>query len=436
MSENPETTGETRITTDRETIRTWADESGWQPAYRTDAETRSPFAYSPERHADVEVEEAEWEEFLETFDDEEMAVIRYPATDEEAERYEVVPRSEVAERATLENAEVEQALLDGETVRSEITETRIIEREIVETETIESEVVDSEIVADRIIDTELIRRELTDTEPEFVDDDTLVLEFDETRLVRREVVERKRIESEVVDVDVAERDVLEEDSLESVVDIEGVQRTLLQSDLFGEMPVNEAIEAGHIESEFTEGRIIESLLFERRLVEDEIVDRVENVYNLTESEVIESTTATSDLVESDIVDAEYVEREFGSEVVTGTTESTVVEETTETEMTEDETMETETTETETAEMEGATETESEAVSLNNRDTGKNVVNRDGEKIGMVAEVEGDTIYVDPNPSFTDRVKAELGIEEHDEDTYPVRADQIDEVTRTEVRIAG
>jgi hypothetical protein len=427
MSENPETTGETRITTDRETIRTWADESGWQPAYRTDAETRSPFAYSPERHADVEVEEAEWEEFLETFDDEEMAVIRYPATDEEAERYEVVPRSEVAERATIESAEVEQALLDGETVRSEITETRVIEREIVETETIESEVVDSEIVADRIIDTELIRRELTDTEPEFVDDDTLVLEFDETRLVRREVVERKRIESEVVDVDVAERDVLEEDSLESVVDIEGVQRTLLQSDLFGEIPVNEAIEAGRIESEFTEGRIIESLLFERRLVEDEIVDRVENVYNLTESEVIESTTATSDLVESGIVDAEYVEREFGSEVVTGTTE---------TEMKEDETMETETTETETAEMEGATETESEAVSLNNRDTGKNVVNRDGEKIGMVAEVEGDTIYVDPNPSFTDRVKAELGIEEHDEDTYPVRADQIDEVTRTEVRIAG
>lgn len=68
------------------------------------------------------------------------------------------------------------------------------------------------------------------------------------------------------------------------------------------------------------------------------------------------------------------------------------------------------------------------------DEGKKVVNRDGDTIGMVSDVRGDHMYVDPDPGVTEKIKSKLGWEEVDEDDYAVKEHDIDTVTDDEVRL--
>ena len=72
--------------------------------------------------------------------------------------------------------------------------------------------------------------------------------------------------------------------------------------------------------------------------------------------------------------------------------------------------------------------------ISDDEQGKKVVNRDGETIGMVSDVRGDHLYVDPDPGVTDKVKSKLGWEEADEDDYAVKEMHIDTVTDDEVRL--
>lgn len=67
--------------------------------------------------------------------------------------------------------------------------------------------------------------------------------------------------------------------------------------------------------------------------------------------------------------------------------------------------------------------------------GKTVVDAHGETIGMVVEVEADTIYVDPDPSLTDRIKAVLDWGEMEEDAYPVDVDRIVNITDDQVELS-
>lgn len=53
---------------------------------------------------------------------------------------------------------------------------------------------------------------------------------------------------------------------------------------------------------------------------------------------------------------------------------------------------------------------------------------------MVAEVEGGTAYVDPEPGLTDRLKARMDWDGHGDDDYPVDAAQIVGITDDEVVI--
>lgn len=70
------------------------------------------------------------------------------------------------------------------------------------------------------------------------------------------------------------------------------------------------------------------------------------------------------------------------------------------------------------------------------DEGKTVVSADGDKIGTVAEVRGDTVHVDPESGMTDTIKNKLGWGEADEDTYPLTEDRVDTVTDDEIRLQG
>lgn len=68
------------------------------------------------------------------------------------------------------------------------------------------------------------------------------------------------------------------------------------------------------------------------------------------------------------------------------------------------------------------------------DVGKSVVDERGEQIGVVSAVEHGTARVDPDPGITDKIKATLGWEDTDEDTYPLQESAIEQVTDDEIRL--
>ena len=65
--------------------------------------------------------------------------------------------------------------------------------------------------------------------------------------------------------------------------------------------------------------------------------------------------------------------------------------------------------------------------LTEDEVGKTVVDAEGKELGIVAKVEGDTAYVDPNPSVAEQLLASLGVEGEDEEDYVVREDMLDSV---------
>ncbi|UPW02068.1 PRC-barrel domain containing protein [Halorussus gelatinilyticus] len=67
------------------------------------------------------------------------------------------------------------------------------------------------------------------------------------------------------------------------------------------------------------------------------------------------------------------------------------------------------------------------------DEGKPVVMGD-VKVGLITEVERGTAYVDPDVSITDKLKATLDWGDRDDDTFPLREEQVDEITDDEVRL--
>jgi hypothetical protein len=470
MADEDRGTGEGRITSDRETIETWTRDTEYAPVRH---EGRLRFV----RESDVgaEHDRLEYEELHDELDRGDMAVIAIGEGDER--RFEVVDQTEAVERAALSDEEVEDALLEGETVTSEITETRVIEREIVETETIESEIVDSQVVDDEVVATQVLTRGCSNCE--MVDDETIEADVDVTMSVTRELLEELTVESEVVDTDVTERDTVEADDVEATVDVEGVQRTLLQSDLLGgqrdRSVEREIIESEGIESEMLDEGVVHTTLYRRSVIDDEVAETRHVRANVVDSEVLESETVNSEIVDADVVEGESLaeitvigvdesevmdreqmaaeaEERWATEgaVTTGaereaagtTRETAVSTETT----TADTTTTDETTmgETETAigdvdrETTAADVTEADDETIrrypHEDDRGKQVVDADGEEIGMVAKVSDDVLYVDPHPSLTDRLKARLDWGEVDEDAYPLTEDSIDAITDDEVRL--
>ena len=67
------------------------------------------------------------------------------------------------------------------------------------------------------------------------------------------------------------------------------------------------------------------------------------------------------------------------------------------------------------------------VSLTDDVTGKTVVDAEGKKLGIVSKVEGDTAYVDPDPSVAEQVLSKLGWGGSDEEDYRITGDMIDRV---------
>ncbi len=77
-----------------------------------------------------------------------------------------------------------------------------------------------------------------------------------------------------------------------------------------------------------------------------------------------------------------------------------------------------------------------AHSFTEDDEGKTVVNDQGDEVGIIADVEHGTAYVDPDPGLTDKIKSKLGWDERGEDTYPLQEESVGSVTDDEVRLAS
>ena len=72
--------------------------------------------------------------------------------------------------------------------------------------------------------------------------------------------------------------------------------------------------------------------------------------------------------------------------------------------------------------------------ITENDEGKTVVNEAGETVGMVSQVEGHDVHVDPDPGLTDSIKSKLGWGEADEDSYAINQSDIASVTDDEVQL--
>ncbi|WP_049914700.1 hypothetical protein [Haloterrigena salina] len=427
-----------RMTTDPERIKEWAEARDAVPVTIRDSEGHGhSFARRDDLGADHE--EYTWDEFIETFRDEDLVFVYHEdePTEEGLGHFELVEREQAFERADLGREELEDQLREGETVTTEIVETQVVETEVVERDTIESEVVDTEIAERHVVDSELLNREIVDTE--FVTADEIEVITEESRLDTVEEVERYTIESRVVDVDVDQHDELESDKIETDIELESVQRSILDSDVVRtDVTADDVIDQEVIQSKRAEGDVVRSELLERRTVEEQIDERTRMLFTLEETDLLESEVIGSDVIEGEIIDVEeYGAIETSAEVDeagtgtgagmgagagggAGTGGEGAGDPTPDVEV-----------------ESGTGGSSADAgdmgrVELSEDDQGKDVVDETGEQIGIVAEVEGQTAYVDPEPGLTDRLKARMNWGGHDDEDYPIEASEINEITDREV----
>ncbi|WP_227373776.1 PRC-barrel domain containing protein [Haladaptatus halobius] len=73
------------------------------------------------------------------------------------------------------------------------------------------------------------------------------------------------------------------------------------------------------------------------------------------------------------------------------------------------------------------------VEFTEEEKGKDVVDPDGKQVGIVADVKGNTLYVDFDPGFTDELKQKLGFGDA-EGTQAIESNRVAAVTETEIQL--
>lgn len=437
-----DTPTEREVTTDRDRIEQWAEEHDAVPV-RRERGGEQVVEIVPRSELRETHEELTWDECHQEIDRNEMVVVY---REDDRRPFDVLNRQDLLSQTSVEEEEVEQALLEGETVTTTLTETTVVEQTIVEEATLESEIVDRTPVQETFVDAELITREVdhcevtdvqgaetvtdgTMLETGFETDDsiTVEVEVDEGWAVTKEVLDRLTIETRVVDTEATETDTVETDTIEEMVDVEGVQETILEGDLLGSgQTTSDVVESGSIESEYREGDVVETSLLERKTVEEEMSVRKEYSGEIAGGRTVAADTISRETIETAIAADEDVQSYADAESVTTTEAAGIEEETTVGE---------ESTVAE-ADAEGGMEASAagEHPVPTEAEEGKTVVDATGEEVGMVVDVEGDTVHVDPHPSLTDRIKQVLDWGGRDEDTYPLKSDHISRITDDEVQL--
>jgi hypothetical protein len=418
MSRDPR--AESHITTDSRTVEKWEDSEPLVPVqFEQDGQERLAVVHESDVESDYQ--ELSWDEFEREIRAEDKLIIQHSDTG----TIDVIDRSDAVSHAAVDEETVEQKLSEGETVETELSERTVVEHVIVEEATIESEVVDKEELQSTIVEASLLSTEVTDCSAErtevpnstgadesWFESGTRVsaphnveIDVDEEWELEREVVERLTVESRIVDTDVATDDTIETETLRETVDIDGVTRTILDGELVGSPET--AIDHGHVESHFREDDIIETRLFRRQTRQEKM-----HVQRTLTGEILNTETMTADTISQSIVQSEVIEegeydigQESGERAVGTETSAS------------DETGTDNVAETSRADVD-------ENFMVSDHDEGKPVEDRKGTKLGIVVEVVDGQLWVDPDPSITDRIQTALGWGEHDEDSYPIHPDHI------------
>jgi len=448
MSRDSTTRTESQVSADPNTIRSWSERHTLVPVRREQAdERRVDVVHESDVRSDHE--ELDWTEFERELRDQGMIVVR---SGENSEDIDVVDRSEVISRATVESEAAEETLMEGETVESEITERRVVEHVVVEEATVQSEIVDREIVESAIVDVNLLMTDVQQcsvarAEPldqsttdltwfqsgtQLQDPYDVEIDVNEGWELVREVIERITIESRIVGTDVEETETVETDTLRETVDLEGVTETVLEGELV-ESPETAAgaVEHGHVESQFREDDVIETNLLRRQTIDEEMTVSKEIFGQVSDAETVTAETMSHAVVESEIVEADEYDVDLAATVAAAETD-TPSEHTADTEPAAGEPAAGEPAAGEPASADGVTTDEDIRVTPMEEDEGKTVVNPDGEEVGMVVDIDSGQMYVDPHPSITDRIRTVLGWSDHGDDSYLLGTDHIDRIDNDQV----
>jgi len=424
-----------RFVSDHDEIRTWADRNDMVPVRRRD-DDRPDLVHRDEMRD--EHTEQEWDSFLDDVRERDM-VLAYTETDQnEVDDYRLAGRTEVVDAYDDMPESVEKDLLEGETVTTEVTEREVLETEVVERATIESELVDSQLIDSEIVGTEIVDEEIvgvamverTDAEViepgdrRYFDDDetvvveeggTVALEIDETRIETEEQIQRHTIESRVVQDDIEEDTSLEDESFD--VDTADIHQHLEQSDLLPEHD-DVIVEQRHIETEFDEDDVATSTLTTHSTVENVIEERKTVLADVTDVDIDDSHVVSEETIETGVIE-EDTGSVADSAFETGRTSTAAAAADREEVARADDEYDHETV--------GDYDDE---VEISDRVIGRSVELQDGTEVGIVSEVDDDgrAIYVDEDPSLTDKIKASLHMGGED-DAFRLGVEHVVEVTR-------
>lgn len=423
-----------RVVSDREEVRRWADDNDYVPVRRRNTDAPHPELVHRDEMGSGH-EEHDWDTFHREFDDRNLVLVH--ETGEGRGRHRVVERDRLGDDHGETDDAVIAELLEGETVTTEVTEREVVETEVTKEATIESEVVGSEVVESEVVDTEIVSEELvgvamaeeTNAEVEdrsgrtyFGDDSDqvieieesgrVVLEIDETRIETVEQIEEKIVESRVVDEDIDQETRVEDESVDVDIDVGRVHEHLSTSDIV-DTRSGDVIDERHVETEIGENNRATSTISEYSTIEREIDERKLVLAEVTDVEIEDSRVVNETVVDAGIVESGIdLANASANRVDTGSTST-------------DDSAGTTAAHTDSDTGTRAADREVDDEQFSDRLMGRDVELPSGDKIGIVADVDDEKrlLYVNEDPSLTDKIKASLHWGDED-DALVIAADKI------------
>lgn len=497
MSTDPDEPRDGQISADPETVRQWAAESNAVPVESPTGKiqilTEESVDESDERvdwdRLLAEIEEDDrvlvyyGEEDPEPFKilDRETAVEHTELTREEIEKQllsgETVT-SEVTETTVVESVVTEEATVESELVDSEVVDQSLLDVDLIQRECTSCEISPDqetgEFDVERYFDSlDRTTRTGSTAEHESVTDDDPIeageqdeiavedtyhatLELEETWAVTWQLAERFTVESRITDTEVSGSDTVESQE----IDVDGLQRAIAEEDLLDlNMAAEDVLAQCDVQTEFREGDRAHTYFTRQQVFEDEVVDRKRLDAEATGGQLLGMKKTSQQTVGTEFTDDEDMEptATADQDVESAATTHQDVEST----ATADRDAESaaagdeegvptagigerpeQTAEESYNPPEGpgkqqpSVEGEQAAVDLSRDDLDSTVIDAEGDAVGTVTEIDasGDVLFVEPEQSLTEQIKAALDWGEAGEEDYSLHVEQIESTTDDEVHL--
>jgi hypothetical protein len=397
------------VLSDPEEVRRWADANDVVPLQCEDAS--GPHTTELRHREDLRDrhETRDWDAVLREFEDRNLAVVHERGGDPGDCR--LVDRDTVATDRE-DDADATDAT-GGGVVEEATVESVLVGSEIVECEVVEREVVDRELVGVAVEERANVPADGDRDPPNgagsaggervYLDEgghttgpetrDVIGLDVDETRIETEERFEKHVVESRVVEADLDREGTVRHERVDTDAVVGRIHEHIRRSDVV-DVRADQVLEDRHIETEFGEGDGTTSVVVEHRTVESEVTVRKVVYAEVADVEVEESDHVREEVLETGVLEADHpvhgasTGRPGGGTAGTSPVGDIPV-------------------------VEGAPEPDG---GVGDYLIGREVERPDGETIGIVSDVDedGNVLYVDEDPSLTDRIRASLQWgDEHD-----------------------